>query len=165
MSEKICQIPRWKHTRCWTKAAKKRRVAANCRPTPAMDGVGDQAYLQRSCKGTSLHIKTRANKQRIASDRGIATGVHYQFRDPNGDVTDHVAHARCEVILIAGPSYSTKLLELSGIDHGGRLQQLCLPVLHESAGVGKNLMDYLRVAISMRCLYPIYEYGTRSPFI
>jgi choline dehydrogenase-like flavoprotein len=56
-------------------------------------------------------------------------------------------------------------LELSEIGHGGRLQQLFIPVLHESAGVGKNLMDYLRVAISMRCLYPIYEYGTRSPFI
>lgn len=114
-----------------------------------------EAYLQPARKRANLHIQTRAHVQRIALDRGTATGVHYQLRDPNGSATDHLAHARCEVILSAGAYHSPKLLELSGIGQGDRLQRLGIPLLNESPGVGENLMDHLRVAISMRCLQPI----------
>lgn len=38
-----------------------------------------------------------------------------------------------------------------------RFQRLGIPVLHDNPGVGENLMDHLPVAISIRCLKPIYE--------
>jgi len=114
-----------------------------------------EAYLRPASRRQNLRIQTHAHVQRIAVTQGSASGVHYQLRDAQGNVTHHHARARCEVILSAGAYHSPKLLELSGIGAGHRLQKLGIPVVCDSPGVGEHLMDHLRVAISMRCLRPI----------
>ena len=48
-----------------------------------------------------------------------------------------------EVILAAGSVESPKLLEISGIGQGALLQELGVPVIHESKGVGENLQDHV----------------------
>jgi choline dehydrogenase len=59
---------------------------------------------------------------------------------PAGETTFRARHA---VILSAGAIGSPLLLQLSGIGPGALLQRLGLPVVHESAMVGRNLQDHL----------------------
>ncbi|MDZ4761077.1 MAG: GMC oxidoreductase, partial [Alphaproteobacteria bacterium] len=61
-----------------------------------------------------------------------------------------LSRATREVILAAGAVATPKLLELSGIGAGARLQALGLPVVRDAPGVGENLQDHLQ-------LRPIYK--------
>ena len=62
----------------------------------------------------------------------------------------HVSKADGCVILAAGAVQSPKLLELSGIGNGARLNALGIDIVHHSPGVGENLQDHLQ-------LRPIYK--------
>lgn len=50
-----------------------------------------------------------------------------------------------EVILSAGAIQSPQLLMLSGIGPRDHLEQLDIPVVHEAAGVGRNLQDHVGI--------------------
>jgi choline dehydrogenase-like flavoprotein len=66
------------------------------------------------------------------------------------DGAHHVARAAGEVILSAGAVASPKVLELSGIGDGARLQALGIEARHHAPGVGENLQDHLQIR-------PIYK--------
>jgi choline dehydrogenase len=50
--------------------------------------------------------------------------------------------ARREVVLCAGAIGTPQILMLSGIGDGAHLQEMGIPVLHHSPGVGRNLQDH-----------------------
>jgi choline dehydrogenase len=55
------------------------------------------------------------------------------------------ATATTEVILSAGSIGSPQILQLSGIGPGPLLQQLGIPILQQTPGVGANLQDHLQI--------------------
>jgi choline dehydrogenase len=55
-----------------------------------------------------------------------------------------------EVILSAGSVESPKLLEISGIGQGALLQELGVPVIHESKMVGENMQDHVMIGCQAR---------------
>jgi choline dehydrogenase len=55
------------------------------------------------------------------------------------------ANARQETILAAGSIGSPTILQRSGIGHGGKLQALGVPFVHDLPGVGENLQDHLQL--------------------
>ncbi|CAL7944273.1 unnamed protein product [Xylocopa violacea] len=56
-----------------------------------------------------------------------------------------VVFARKEVILSAGAINSPQLLMLSGIGPKQHLQEMGIPVIHDSPGVGQNLQDHIAI--------------------
>ncbi|KAF3426368.1 hypothetical protein E2986_13520 [Frieseomelitta varia] len=74
----------------------------------------------------------------------------------------HVVHARKEVILSAGAINSPQLLMLSGIGPRQHLQQVGIPVIHDSPGVGQNLQDHIAVGGLIFLIdYPVSTVMTR----
>jgi choline dehydrogenase len=93
------------------------------------------AYLRRR---QNLQVVPNSQAKRILTEGRRATGVVVE--GPSGDVTYRAKRA---VILSAGSIGSPLLLQLSGIGPGALLQRLGLPVLQDSAMVGRNLQDHL----------------------
>src|SRR5690606_2622406 len=98
------------------------------------------AYLHPAMKRPNLTVQTRAMTTRILFDGKKAIGVefkqHGEFR--------RVMVGR-EVILAAGAVESPKLLEISGVGQGALLQELGVPLVHESPMVGENLQDHFMI--------------------
>lgn len=85
----------------------------------------------------NLLIETRANVRRILMEGRRAVGVEFE---QGGRLRQE--SAKTEVILAASTFNSPKLLMLAGIGPGDHLQELGIPVLHDLAGVGRNLQDH-----------------------
>jgi len=99
-----------------------------------------KAFLRSATDRGNLTLVTGAQVSRLEVDGRRCTGVRYV-----GGGVEHVATARCEVILAAGAVNSPQLLELSGIGQPERLQALGIPVRHALPGVGENLQDHLQL--------------------
>jgi choline dehydrogenase len=93
------------------------------------------AYLRRRA---NLTVVTNSQAKRILTEAMRATGVV-----TDGPAGERIFRARRAVILSAGSIGSPLLLQLSGIGPGALLQRLGLPVVHDSAMVGRNLQDHL----------------------
>jgi choline dehydrogenase len=104
-----------------------------------------RGFLKPVLGRPNLRLETGVEVERVALDGRRATGV--VFRKGSGRF---LARAGGEVILTAGAIGSPKILELSGIGHGERLQALDIPVAHHLPGVGENLQDHLQ-------LRPVYK--------
>lgn len=100
------------------------------------------AYLRPARRRPNLQVAANAEAHRILIENGRAVGVAYR-----ADYADHVARAAGEVVLAAGAVNSPKLLELSGLGQGARLQTLGVAVERELRGVGENLQDHYASAI------------------
>lgn len=98
------------------------------------------AYLHPAMKRPNLTVETRAMTTRILFDGKKAIGVEFK---QHGEVR-RVMVGR-EVILAAGAVESPKLLEISGIGQGALLQELGVPLVHESPMVGENLQDHFMI--------------------
>lgn len=97
-----------------------------------------RAYLRPAMKRANLRVETGALATRLDLEGRRVRGVIFA----RGGAT-HRAVAREGVILAAGSINSPKLLHLSGIGPGVLLRRHGIEVVHESAGVGRNLQDHL----------------------
>ena len=103
------------------------------------------AFLHPAEGRANLRIETRAMTTRILFEGKRAVGV--EFRQ-NGQLRRVMATR--DVILAAGSVESPKLLEISGIGQGALLQQLGVPVIHESKLVGENMQDHVMIGCQAR---------------
>ena len=103
------------------------------------------AFLHPAMGRSNLRVETRAMTTRILFEGKRAIGV--EFRQ-NGELRR--VYAAREVILAAGSVESPKLLEISGIGQGALLQELGVPVVHESKMVGENMQDHVMIGCQAR---------------
>ena len=95
-----------------------------------------------------LAIRTDARAAAVLFDGKRATGVRYvNDRDRS---TQHVVHARREVIVSCGTANTAKLLQISGVGPAGLLGSIGVPVVHELAGVGENFRDHYAARLVAR---------------
>lgn len=99
-----------------------------------------KAYLAPNRGRANLHVVTGAHATRVLMEGRRAVGVAYR---QGGEA--RAVRARREVILSAGALLSPQLLMLSGIGPAAHLQGHGIPVLHDLAGVGRNLHDHVDV--------------------
>jgi choline dehydrogenase len=104
------------------------------------------AYLNPAKARRNLKIVTHAHVARVLFQGRRAVGVEWR---KGGETLS--ATAQREVILSAGAIQTPQLLQLSGVGPGALLQDLGLPVVHDSAGVGENLQDHLQARCVFRC--------------
>ena len=99
-----------------------------------------RGFLRPAMKRPNLRVVTQAETERLILEGRSVRGVLYR----HGGVRRE-AFAKAEVLLAAGSINSPKILELSGIGQGERLARLGIAPVHESPGVGENLMDHLQI--------------------
>lgn len=98
-----------------------------------------QEYLAPHRNRANLNIVTGALVRKLEIDGKTAVGVVYERA---GEVM--TARASGEVILSAGALQSPQILQHSGIGAADHLAALGIPVVHDSPGVGENLMDHFQ---------------------
>lgn len=101
------------------------------------------AYLRPVLHRGNLTVLSHALATRVLVVDGRASGVAYLQ-----DGQQREARATHEVILCAGTIGSPQLLMLSGIGPAGHLRSLGIPVVRDLPGVGENLQDHPRAAIT-----------------
>jgi len=112
------------------------------------------AYLRPAMRRRNLVVRTHSLATRILFEGRRAVAVAY--RRGTGE---HVAQARREVIVSAGPIQSPKLLKLSGVGPAQELAQHGIGVVHDLPGVGENLQDHLEFYFQMACTQPVTLYS------
>ncbi|MEM7403984.1 MAG: GMC family oxidoreductase N-terminal domain-containing protein [Pseudomonadota bacterium] len=108
-----------------------------------------RAYLAPASDRPNLTTRIHTTALAVLFDGTRASGV--RLRGPDGD---YDVHARCEVLLSAGPIVSPKLLELSGIGDGERLAALGIATRVHLPGVGENLQDHLQARMTYESAIP-----------
>jgi choline dehydrogenase len=108
------------------------------------------AYLRPALARRNLAVSSRARVTRVLVREGRAVGVAYEQ-----DGGTHEARARREVVLCAGAVGSPQLLLLSGIGPPDHLRPLGLSVVRDLPGVGANLHDHPRVALTWESKRPL----------
>ncbi|MBS0295888.1 MAG: GMC family oxidoreductase N-terminal domain-containing protein [Proteobacteria bacterium] len=104
-----------------------------------------RAFLKPVLHRKNLTLMTGVTVLRVLLEGRRAVGLEL------GATQERITvKARREVILAAGAIGSPKLLELSGIGDGARLQALGIKATHHAPGVGENLQDHLQIR-------PIYK--------
>ncbi len=104
-----------------------------------------RAFLRPARRRANLRVETNALARRVLFEGKRAVGVEYE----RGGVVQQ-ARAHCEVIVCGGAVNSPQLLQLSGIGPGAHLQAIGVPVVHDLAGVGSNLIDHLAALLAYR---------------
>lgn len=119
-----------------------------------------RGFLRPASKRQNLRIEIRAHVTRLLFDGQRAIGVEYR----QGDKT-YQAIARCDVILAAGSIGSPQILQCSGIGDAEMLQDLGIPVVGHSPGVGRNLQDHLQVRLVYRTTQRTLNDEVNNPFL
>ena len=104
-----------------------------------------RGFLRPAIDRQNLRVLTEVHVDRVLIEDGRAAGVAFT---KGGE--SWTARASGEVVLASGAVGTPKILELSGIGGGERLQQLGVEVVHDLPGVGENLQDHLQIR-------PIYK--------
>jgi len=94
------------------------------------------AYLAPAMGRSNLAVMHGARADRLLIKDHICHGVAFRRL---ADSTDHIVHARKEVILSSGYVYSPRLLFLSGIGAKEDLKAVGLDVVKDLPAVGRNL--------------------------
>ena len=97
------------------------------------------AFLKPARSRSNLHVFTGAQTLGLIMEGKRAAGIRVRR---GNDVIE--ARARHEVVLSAGTLGSPHILMLSGIGDGAELSAHGIEVVHDLAGVGKNLQDHLQ---------------------
>lgn len=103
------------------------------------------AFLDPIRKRPNLVVRTGAFVERVLFEDGRARGVEATVGGRR--VTFGAAR---EVVLSGGSVMSPKLLELSGVGDGARLQRLGIPVVRHSPLVGEKMRDHLTFSMPHR---------------
>jgi choline dehydrogenase len=104
-----------------------------------------RGFLKPVLNRPNLRLETGVEVERVVLEGRRATGVVFRRGSER-----FLARATGEVILTGGAIGSPKILELSGIGDGQRLQALGIAVAQNAPGVGENLQDHLQ-------LRPVYK--------
>ncbi len=116
-----------------------------------------RAYLRPAMARGNVRVVTSAMVDRVLFDGTRATGISYLV---NGELRR--AKATREVIISAGSIMSPVILKRSGIGPAAELKAHGIGVVHDSPGVGENLMDHLELYIQMECTKPVTLFPTQS---
>jgi choline dehydrogenase-like flavoprotein len=103
------------------------------------------AFLKPVRSRRNLKVVTGALVDRLEIAEGRATSIRYRLGN-----TEHVAHARGEVLLASGAIGSPAILERSGIGGAARLNELGIAPLLDRPEVGGNLQDHLQLRCAFR---------------
>ena len=112
------------------------------------------AFLKPVKDRPNLTVMTGGHACRIMTAGTRATGVEIA----RGARTDTISAGR-EIIICAGAVNSPQLLMLSGIGPAAELQEHGIDVVHDLAGVGKNLQDHVDCVLAYECTQPVTLYG------
>lgn len=119
-----------------------------------------KAFIEPIRHRRNLKILTRTQVERLTFDGKRAVGV--QARGPSGQLLKFTA--RKEVILSGGATQSPTLLMRSGIGPAEHLREHGIEVVHDSAGVGQNLMEHPNVSLTWRINKPSLTAELAGPF-
>jgi len=108
------------------------------------------AYLRPALGRDNLAVESQARVTRVVFEGRRAVGVAYVQ-----DGQTHEARASREVVLSAGTIGSAQVLLLSGIGPAVPLRALGIPVVQDLPGVGQNLQDHPRVALTHASRTPL----------
>jgi choline dehydrogenase len=98
------------------------------------------AFLHPVAERPNLTIETRTHVHRVLLDGTQAVGV---TGERDGEPVEF--RAEREVVLCAGAYNSPQLLLLSGIGPADELSTRDIEVVHDLAGVGRNLQDHIQI--------------------
>jgi len=105
-----------------------------------------RAFLDPVRHRTNLRVETKVEVDRLRIKDGRVKGVEFLQGDKR-----FFAEAGGETILSAGSIGSVQILQRSGIGPAEWLGPLGIEVVHELAGVGRNLQDHLQ----QRAIYKV----------
>ena len=109
-----------------------------------------RAYLPPEARARpNLRIMTCSRALRVQFSGRRATGVLCRTGKQDEGIT-----ARRAVLLAAGAFQSPQLLMLSGVGPGAELSRHGIPVVHDLAGVGRNLQDHLDFTLLYKAKSP-----------
>ncbi len=108
-----------------------------------------RCYLRPALKRSNLDLKKHAHVKHVLFEDRQAVGVAYHRMGK-----DHIAKARCEIVLAGGAINSPQLLQLSGIGPGKVLQDLGIEVQLDAPHVGQHLQDHLGLNNHYRSTLP-----------
>jgi choline dehydrogenase len=108
------------------------------------------AYLRPALARPNLTVENHARVTRVLFEGHRAVGVEYLRQ---GETRE--ARAAREVVLSAGSIGSAQILLLSGVGPAAPLRELGLPVVRDLPGVGQNLQDHPRVAVTWASRTPL----------
>jgi choline dehydrogenase len=107
-------------------------------------------YLKPAMSRQNLDVRTNAQVNRVVFEGRRAVGVEVDLG--NGP---QIVRANREVILSGGTYNSPQLLMLSGIGPAEHLKSQGIEVLHDNAGVGRNLQEHPCAMLEFNASRPV----------
>jgi choline dehydrogenase len=108
-------------------------------------GSTAQTFLREAKGRPNLRVETEAQGGKLLFEGKRCVGVTFQR---GGNLTE--VRADREVIVSGGTINSPHILQISGIGPAQHLQSLGIPVVHDLAGVGANLVDHYVIRVVHR---------------
>jgi len=117
-----------------------------------------KAFLRPVQHRPNLTVWTTTQVSRVCFQDGRAMGVEVVRGAGRAEQPGRIplygergfVRARAEVILASGAIGSPHLLQLSGVGPASWLQQIGIPVVHDSPGIGMNLQDHLQLRMAFK---------------
>lgn len=117
-----------------------------------------KAFLRPVQHRANLTVWTTTQVSRVCFQDGRAMGVEVVRGAGRAEQPGRIplqgergfVRARAEVILASGAIGSPHLLQLSGVGPASWLQQIGIPVVHDSPGIGMNLQDHLQLRMAFK---------------
>ncbi|XP_076231843.1 glucose dehydrogenase [FAD, quinone]-like [Calliopsis andreniformis] len=128
-----------------------------------------KAFIRPARNRRNLHVSLNTMVERLIIDEANKTARGVEFRI---GTSRRVVYARRELILSAGAVQTPQLLMLSGIGPRSHLEEMRIPVIQDTPGVGENLQDHMAMSGLTYLIDPPSEYvediypdeETRPPF-
>ncbi|CAO1597621.1 hypothetical protein XANCAGTX0491_001428 [Xanthoria calcicola] len=122
-------------------------------PVGATRDSSKTSFLETAMRNTNIKIYQTTTAKRILFDdnkKAIGLVVEMQGIHPTAQYT---LSARREVIVSAGAFHSPQLLMVSGIGPRATLEDLNIPLVVESEGVGQNMWDQPWIGLAYKTTY------------